>query len=78
MAQLNIHMTSAFEQDLRRFMKLRHIPTKAEAVRTAIKESLERSTRHIQPTNFYSWIGLAKQISTNKKSKFHSDDDLWG
>ena len=78
MSQLNIHLTTAFERDLRKFMKVRHIPTKAEAIRTAIKEGLERSIGQQKPsTNFSTWLGLAKQASPNKKPRFRSDDDLW-
>jgi len=76
MAQLNIHMTATFEEDLRRFMKLRHIPTKAEAVRTAIKEGLH-ATFYTQMVNFSEWIGLANKEPINKHPKFHSHDDLW-
>ena len=42
MSQLNIHMTPTLEHDLRKFMKVRHLKSKAEAIRTAIKENLER------------------------------------
>ncbi len=36
MSQLNIHMTSIFEKDLQKFMRLRHIKTKSEAIRLYI------------------------------------------
>lgn len=69
-------MTAEFERDLRKFMRVRHLSTKAEAVRTAIKECLEHST-YAKKTDFSSWVGLGKQVPTNKKNKFKSDDDLW-
>lgn len=76
MTQLNIHMTAEFERDLRKFMRVRHLTTKAEAVRTAIKECLERST-YATKADFSSWAGLGNQAPLNKKNKFKSDDDLW-
>jgi len=77
MSQLNIHMTPTFERDLLKFMKIRHLKNKSEAIRIAIKEGLEHSIYAAQPTDFSSWVGLAKQVPFNKKSKFKSDDDLW-
>lgn len=77
MSQLNIHMTPIFENQLLKFMKLRHISTKAEAIRVAIKEGLEHSIGYKKSTDFSTWLGLGNQASTNKKMKFHSDDDLW-
>jgi hypothetical protein len=77
MSQLNIHMTPLFEQILREFMKARHIRTKAEAIRTAVTEGLEHTSLNAKPTDFSTWAGLAIQIPMNKKTKFHSDDDLW-
>lgn len=77
MSQLNIHMTTEFARDLRSFMKARHLKTKAEAVRVAIKEGLEHTIYHEKATDFSTWVGLGKQVPTNKKPKFRSDDDLW-
>jgi len=77
MTQLNIHMTPIFERDLQQFMKIRHIKTKAEALRIAVKEGLEHSLQHIKPTDFSKWVGLGKQVPVNKKRHFRSDDDLW-
>lgn len=77
MSQLNIHMTPAFEKDLLKFMKVRHLPTKAEAVRLAIREALEHAIKHKKPIDFSAWINLGNQASTNKNVKFNSDDDLW-
>jgi hypothetical protein len=77
MSQLNIHITAAFEHDLRKFMRMRHLKSKAEAIRTAIKEGLEHAMPQIKPLDFSSWEGLGKQIPVNKNPKFHSDDDLW-
>ena len=77
MTQLNIHMNQVFEKELLKFMKLRHITTKAEAVRIAIREGLAHSIGHPKSNDFSAWVGLGNQIPTNKKTKFRSDDDLW-
>ena len=77
MTQLNMQMTTGFEQNLRRLMKVRHLHTKAEAVRLAIEETLERSSHRIESIDFSGWVGLAKQVPMNIKPKFKSDDDLW-
>lgn len=78
MSQLNIHVTASFEKDLNKFMRLRHINTKSEAIRLAIKEGIQHAAAHTTPGNFTNWLGLATQIPTNKKAKFSSDSDLWG
>lgn len=77
MSQLNIHMNPLFAKDLKKLMKIRHIKTKAEAVRTAVRESLEHSILSIKPTDFSEWVGLGQQVPTNEKTKFKSDNDLW-
>jgi hypothetical protein len=77
MSQLNIHLTPNFEKDLNKFMKLRHIDTKSEAIRVAIKEGIMRAAAHTKSVDFTSWLGLATEVPTNKKAKFSSDDDLW-
>ena len=77
MKQLNIHITSTLARDLLKFMKMRHIKTKAEAVRTSIKEGLEHSSANIPTSDFSKWIGLGNQVPLNKNPKFKTDDDLW-
>jgi hypothetical protein len=77
MSQLNIHLTTSFEKDLNKFMKLRHIKTKSEAIRVALKEGIQHAIAHRKPINFTDWLGLAKKAPVNKKTKFSSDDDLW-
>lgn len=77
MPQLNIHLTPTFEKDLKKFMKIRHIETKSEAIRIAIKEGIEHSIGPVKPVDFSKWIGLGNQAPVNKKRKFFSDSDLW-
>ena len=78
MSQLNIHLTASFEKDLHKFMKIRHIHTKSEAIRVAIKEGIQHSLTKTKPVNFNDWLGIAMQIPINNKPKFTSDDDIWG
>lgn len=77
MTQLNLHVTPIFERDLKKFMKVRSIKTKAEAIRVAVKEGLEHSVASKKIIDFSVWVGLGNQAITNKKTKFHADDDLW-
>ena len=77
MSQLNIHLTAGFEKDLRRFMKLRHIDTKSEAIRVAIREGVERAIPQVHPADLSDWLGMGLQVPVNKKKRFSSDNDLW-
>lgn len=77
MAQLNVHLTSEFEQDLRRFKDLRGLPSKSEAVRVAVREALEREIRQPPRVDFREWLGLASQAPLNPNPRFQSHDELW-
>jgi hypothetical protein len=77
MGQLNINLTKAFEEDLERYMELRHISTKAEAIRTAIRDGINQATFQTVDVHFDKWIGLGLEVPINKNAKFQSDDDLW-
>ena len=77
MSQLNIHMTPAFEKKLLRLMKVRHITTKAEAIRIAVNEALEHSILNVKPIDFVELIGIGNDAPTNSNPRFKSDDDLW-
>ncbi len=78
MSQLNMNVTEAFQEDLRRPMKLRDISTKADAIRTAVREAVERAARPRRRTDFRDWVGEALRAKLNPQPRFHSDDDLWG
>lgn len=77
MGQLNIHMTPAFEESLRRLMRARGIRTKSEAIRVAVEEALALASRKARPTQFGDWLGLGNRAPANPKPQFASDDDLW-
>jgi hypothetical protein len=76
MAQLNLNVTRELEQDLARLMKARGIRAKSEAIRTAVHEATLRLGPATEPTDFSSWIGLAKGPRARRK-RFRSEDDLW-
>ena len=77
MSQLNIHMTPAFERVLKRFMQIRKIRTKSEAIRLAVQESLEREIRDASSTDFTSWLGLGRTARENPTPRFPSHEALW-
>ena len=78
MAQLNMHLTPAFERMLAQLMKVRRIKTKSEAIRLAVEEALDRAARSRKvPPSFDEWIGLAKRAPLNPTPRFATDRDLW-
>lgn len=77
MAQLNINQTPEFEEDLLRLMKVRKISTKSEAVRVAVKESLDRALREAPPVNYRDWLNLGCGEGENLKPRFGAHDELW-
>lgn len=77
MTQLNLHVTPRFEKDLRQLMKVKHLKTKAETIRMAVKETLVHTIQHLRADDFSKWVGLAKQQPLNPKQRFRSDKDLW-
>jgi hypothetical protein len=77
MGQLNVHMTPEFEETLRRYMRLRGIRTKSDAVRLAVVEGVERARREAPAADFTSWLGLGCAAPENPSPRFRNDDDLW-
>ena len=75
--QLNVNQTPEFEEDLTRLMRIRRISTKSEAVRVAVRESLERSLQAASECDYRSWIGLARGEGENLEPKIRSHDELW-
>lgn len=77
MAQLNMHLDATFERELAQLVKLRRAPSKSEAVRTAVREALERSKRRAKVADFRRLVGLAAAAPQNPAPRFQTDDDLW-
>ncbi len=77
MSQINIHLTTEFEQALAEFMRLRQIKTKSDAIRAAVQEAVERERHRREVPDFSQWVGLATKAPENPTPRFRSDDDLW-
>jgi len=77
MSQLNIHVSAAFEQKLKRFMRLRGIKTKSDAVRTAVDDAL-RLAQKAPTVPLRDLLGAAKLLRQRPRGEWLSDDDLWG
>jgi len=77
MAQMNFHTTPDFEEALARFMRLRGISTKSEAVRVAVREGLERALSDTGCADFHDLVGLATRAPLAPEPRFSSHDALW-
>lgn len=77
MSQISVELTPELEQALAEYMKLRHIESESEAIRSAVAEVIARE-RQRGATDFSAWIGLGLAAPQNPTPRFHSDDDLWG
>ena len=77
MTQINMHVKPDFERDLARFMSLRGLRTKSEAIRLAVREGLERARSAPAGKSFSSWAGAGLAVALNPTPRFQSDDDLW-
>jgi hypothetical protein len=78
MSQLNIHVTASFERALKRFMKLRGLTSKSEAVRVAVEEAALREMASRTPSSFGDLRGAALAAAPNPNPRFRSEDELWG
>jgi hypothetical protein len=77
MSQININLTPEFEESLLKFMRIRRIKNKSDAIRIAIKEGVEWEMKSQNKTDFSRWLGLGRKAPENIKKKFRSHDDLW-
>ena len=73
MSQLNIQMTPEFERNLKRYMSVRGIKTKSEAVRQAVEESLAR----IPDPIVMDWSSLRGKGLGSRPPRFENNDQLW-
>jgi len=76
-SQLNLHMTPGFDKALAKFMRLKGIRTKSEAIRIAVQEGIERLTNRGKGTDFNTWIGAGTSAPLNLKRRFRDSADLW-
>lgn len=76
MGQLNMHLSPEFEHDLAAWMRARGIKTKAEAIRIAVREGLERSAP--QRGNPAALIGAAlAHPESPGHPRFREHGDVW-
>lgn len=77
MGQINLRVTEEFEETLARFMRVRGIRSKSEAIRAAIREGLQAATERRGHVHFRAWLGAASGPGENPNPRFKSDDELW-
>lgn len=78
MTQLNVNMTPEFEAALSRFMRMRGIRKKSDAIRIAIAEGVERGAGRAGECRFSDWLGAANREPLNPSPRFPTDDEIWG
>lgn len=76
MRQVNLNVTPEFDRDLRRFMKLRGISQKSEAIRQALHEAVARGSGRVD-SDYRTWLGLGLKAPLNPKPRFENEDALW-
>jgi metal-responsive CopG/Arc/MetJ family transcriptional regulator len=78
MRQMNLQITPAFDEELTRYMRLRKLPSRSEAVRTAVHEALQASLGSTPTGAFAGLVGFAATGKEHPARRFRDDDDLWG
>ncbi len=76
MAQLNMILTTSFEKELKRYMKIKGFAKKSEALRQAISDALKQQSSR-RRVDFRKWRGLALKAPLNSKPRFKNEDELW-
>ncbi|MBX6322182.1 MAG: hypothetical protein IRY94_10170 [Rhodospirillaceae bacterium] len=74
MAQINMHTTPEFEEDLATLMKARGLRSKSEAIRLAVREAAApyRARRHdLRPL-----IGFVEKLPGGRRTRRRSEDLL--
>jgi Arc/MetJ-type ribon-helix-helix transcriptional regulator len=77
MSRINVHMTPGCEHALKRFMHLRRLRSKSEAVRVAVEETLARDLGARPTVDYTTWLGRATRTPGQVSPRFRSHDDLW-
>lgn len=76
MSQLNLRVSKEFEELLVRFMRLRRLSSKSQAIRVAVAEGVARIEDPPQ-ADFHAWIGAALESPLNPEPRFPTHDSLW-
>ena len=69
-------MTPEFERDLRRYMRLRRISRKSDAIHAALREAVARCS-DTQDYDYRAWLGMGLGAPPNKRRRFFTEDELW-
>ena len=78
MSQLNLQITKAFLEDLKKLMRLMGISTKSEAIRVAVHEMVERLESGAKQTDYRAWLGRGlKGGGPRSPRRFPNEDSLW-
>ena len=77
MKQFNINITPEFNKNLKLLMKHRGIKEKAQAIRLAVQEVVEKILSENKQTDFRSWLGIGLKSPLNSSPRFKDEDDLW-
>jgi hypothetical protein len=77
MSQLNIQMSAAFEQKLKRYMRARGIKKKSDAMRQALDDAMKLPTKKPTKTSFRDLLGSANKFPQRPRREWLSEDDLW-
>ncbi|MGD9582938.1 MAG: hypothetical protein AB7V26_04595 [Lysobacterales bacterium] len=74
MAQINLHTTPEFEQQLGLLMRLKGIPSKSEAIRMAVAAQARAAQVGQRRRDFAALIGL---VASAQPGRFADDNALW-
>ena len=77
MSQINLQTSKEFLKDLKRFMELKGISTKSEAIRVAVREMVLRLEGQNKKTGLRGWLGMGLKATPRSHRKFPSEDSLW-
>jgi hypothetical protein len=76
MKRLNLNLTPEFERDLRRYMRLRRISLKSDAIHAALREAVARGP-DTRGYDYRAWLRMGLKAPPNKHRRFRSEDELW-
>ena len=77
MKQLNLYLTEELQRDLEELMKNMGLKRKAEAIRQALREAVERRRGAEKAPALERIFGLGLKAPQNPAPRFRSDHDLW-
>ncbi len=77
MKQFNLNLDAAFEKVLARYMQLKGLTKKSEALRLAVAEALAALEQQKPKSEFRSLIGFGLKVPLTNVENPLSEDDLW-